>query len=697
MTALNKPLPHPSDPWDARFGFFWYNDQEIFHDTEADLDRKAEAVAQSGINHVITFSVAHFRWSFHAQWPLLTETLAKIVRACHRYGIYVTEHHSTHLTFNPANEEEEVWTDQVFAARASKRESWGLTRGHTDADPIVIDNVRLSALRQIDGRTGQPARSRYRGWCHCFNNPDYRRAYLAYLETLYATGIDGIMTDDVQWFGDGHACACPHCRRLFREQYSYELPQPGAAWNAWWGDYGQASYRAWLDFRLRSTESFAHAVVAHYTSLGLRPLRPNYTSHALINNWTGYTLETLPHLDWVFQESCHASVIRYDWPAWAQESAHRFAVARRRVIPAMDIFYPDRPDSMRFCWALAQSWGVLYLATPEGGVGHQDERELRDFERAHARLLRRPTKIARLAFYDSRRVREQYKDLDARTLPSLKQWMQACYTRNLPYDLFQREELARLAGYDVVVLNEVGMLSAEEVKAFADFARCGGTLVWIGRSGAYDERGADRLAEELGRLFGLPSLRAKEDGESVETLAVGQGKLALIPLDWNQHQINREYQVYRLEAGRREPYTPPSAADEAARDRIVAYLSGLLPGGPELVAEKLPQGIIATLFQSEDGKSLVVHLLNTTGTLEMPAEGKIGHTDRIPFPSHAGKPEAILYIKRPRGSLRPARSRTAMLHRLNHAPISAPREDAVEHIVLRLDPAWMDDYALIEI
>ena len=118
--------------------------------------------------------------------------------------------------------------------------------------------------------------------------------------------------------------------------------------------------------------------------------------------------------------------------------------------------------------------------------------------------------------------------------------------------------------------------------------------------------------------------------------------------------------------------------------------------GPDLVAENLPQGVIATLFQSEDGKSLVVHLLNTTGTLDAPAEGTVAHTDRIPFPSHAGKPEARLYVKRPRGFAKPARS-GAILYRLNHEPVSVPCQDEGDQIALRLDPAWMDDYALIEI
>ncbi|MCK5118140.1 MAG: hypothetical protein KAQ78_01080, partial [Candidatus Latescibacteria bacterium] len=70
----DNPLSSHTDPWDTRFGFFWYNDHEIFHATQDDLNRQAEAFAATGINHVITFSCTHFRWSFRRRWDVITET-----------------------------------------------------------------------------------------------------------------------------------------------------------------------------------------------------------------------------------------------------------------------------------------------------------------------------------------------------------------------------------------------------------------------------------------------------------------------------------------------------------------------------------------------------------------------------------------------------------------------------------------------
>ena len=80
----------------------------------------------------------------------------------------------------------------------------------------------------------------------CFNNPDYRKVYFDYLESLYKVGIDGIMTDDVQYFGDGNACTCEHCRRLFYEKTGYSLPSP----DEWDSFYNEDVYKRQYKYNL---------------------------------------------------------------------------------------------------------------------------------------------------------------------------------------------------------------------------------------------------------------------------------------------------------------------------------------------------------------------------------------------------------------------------------------------------------------
>ena len=66
-------LSTQTDQWNTRFGFYWYNDQEIFEFSQEDFNRRAEEFAGIGINHVITFSCTHFRWSFRRYWDQITE------------------------------------------------------------------------------------------------------------------------------------------------------------------------------------------------------------------------------------------------------------------------------------------------------------------------------------------------------------------------------------------------------------------------------------------------------------------------------------------------------------------------------------------------------------------------------------------------------------------------------------------------
>ena len=214
--------------WDAKFGFFWYNDEEIFHFKKEDFNEKARKMAESGINIVMTFSSTHFRWC------MINKCLKNVVDACHKYGIKVIEHHSSHLTWDPLNDEDWEYMEMVLNKRHSSIDSWDGIREYVSAEKVK----GTENYRQIDGRTGAWARSNYKGWCKCFNNEEYRKVYLNYLEELYkVTGIDGIMTDDVQYFGFGHACSCEYCTKLFKEQYGYDMPKPGSEWDKFHGDF----------------------------------------------------------------------------------------------------------------------------------------------------------------------------------------------------------------------------------------------------------------------------------------------------------------------------------------------------------------------------------------------------------------------------------------------------------------------------
>ena len=659
-SAPNTPLPPPEDPWNARFGFFWYNDEEIFRDSQEDLDRKAEAMADRGVNHVITFSCTHFRWSFRRHWDQITETLSKVVSACHCHGIYVTEHHSSHLTFNPQNPDEERWTEDVLNIRKSSVSSWPHLREDLEADPVIVDDTRLSEVRQIDGRTGEWARSPYKGWCLCFNNPQYRKAYLRYLETQYQTGIDGIMTDDVQYYAYGHSCACPVCRRLFREKTGHKLPSPGDEWEQWHGNGDDASYLAWIEFRRRSVEDFHQAVKEHYESLGLRPLRPNYCSSMLSWDYTAYCCERCPDLDWISNEFCYPHIVRYSWPAWNGIAAQCFALARMRGIPAGAYIYPDKKDSVLFSWALTRSWGMFWSPVHQG-VDHDEDRltmekTVREFEASRCDLFREPRKFARLGFYDSRRNRELYVEgLSKRTVPFMTAWMHACYRNNIPFDMFEQEELPdRLEAYRVVVLSEIAILSDGELQAFRAFVERGGTLVWAGMTGSRNENGLPRPGGVAADFWGIEGFAEAQESAEPSEFPVGRGRLlvmaAHVPKDAAPALVGgpRGYCT-----GKETPFPGLVPATRREMRRIAGFIRTLFRDDPDMTVENAPDDLLVTAFHLPQSGHLVLHLVNATGAFDVNQGDVVGHNDPIPFPRMPTKTPIRITLRKP-GSCRQA-------------------------------------------
>ena len=210
----------------------------------------------------------------------------------------------------------------------------------------------------------------------CFNNEDYVERYLKYLESLYAVGIDGIMTDDVQFFGnDGmgwkafNACTCVHCRNKFREKYGYEIPQP-QDWDKFYWNFKDPVFEALKRVKDESTLEFVYKVKKHYEDLGLNQFRPNYVSSILPTNKTAYPFEKCADVwDCVFQENCTSSVIKESYLSFALEAIHRYNLGRLNKIPSMSMFYPVSADALYFAWALAKSWGQLFTNCGGEGTG----------------------------------------------------------------------------------------------------------------------------------------------------------------------------------------------------------------------------------------------------------------------------------------------------------------------------------------
>lgn len=651
-----------------KYGVFWYNDREILHWKQKDFDAKAAEFAETGINIVMTFSCTHFRWDYYPWWKQINQALAKLVKACHKYHIRVVEHHSSHLTKNPRSFKEWRAVEQSLAKRHSSPDMFPGLRNHiASGDPEIRPGVHLSDCRQIDGRTGDFARTNYIGYGHCVNNPHYRAAYFDYLESVYRTGVDGIMTDDVGYKEFNYnVCTCRYCWEKFKEKTGYELPGP-EKWSQF-HDFRNPVFLAWLKFRMDSTNEFQRAVSEHARKLGYKMLRPNYETSTFKSNWTAYPFEAVGDL-WscVFQENMFSIVIHTGWPSWACDAAHRLAMAGRYGIMSMSMFYPARYDDYYFCWALAKAWNQLLMATPEGGDLNQIEKKFCAYDRENP-ILENPDSVADAAFLEPRTSMDYTEDYSGSSVRPFSVWIQSAVFRNLQRTvLFEDQSPDEWKRHPFIVIAGATMLSDDLLNKIKLYCEQGGRLLLFGAFGMFKPDGTIR--KQPGKIFGIeaelgefiPVSRGqfnwngktvklppvaesrtftKVNGRDVQIVAEGEnGEIFGISamngnLIWlaggvrsrNPESAHYGKMIPRWGNQNTQEEAPPYAADYLAQ--VPGAILELLLPRPKLI-QCSGKDHMATFFMDREHRKGEIHIVNVAGTLYKPP-AKVSHADPLP-------------------------------------------------------------------
>ena len=697
------------DPYRVRFTFFWYNDEEIFHDTQEDIDRKIKAVADQGITHIITFSCTHFRWSFEPWWDKIHECLAKIVKAGHKYGLKVIEHHSSELAHYPYNEEYLTFMKRCLQGRHSSIDSWpGIVELALKEDGPALRWTQKSHV------TGKPNITNYCATNKCYNNPDYVKAYLSYLEKVYATGVDGIMTDDVQYFCH---CQCEHCRRLFQEKTSFRLPEAGTGeWDEWFGNMSDPSFLAWLAFRFQSTQSFHEKVAAHYESLGLKLLRPNYLSFGITHDWTAYSLEKIPRLDWYFQECARANSVRYSLPKVLSEQAQRAMVARKRKIPHGILFYAYDEDELVYTWGAAMLAGAFYINTPEGSRTPVDETKIRRFEERFGDILFHGEPMGCVGFLDSP---ENRFFAPCYNMSRMEFFLQSCIFWNIPCKMVSSLEPESWENCSVISVNEVHCLGDGEIEALKAFAARGKFLILSGPTGIQKADHSPRSREEREKIWGFSSDLA--EGEKLKIIPYGKGKIALLALDYGYPGSREELEKMfgdpmRYKYGEHPDVDskhihgihPPWQRDVNVRkespvkelylgflekkEEILALFRALF-AGKEPFAAQLPEGVLAAPFITENEKGFSIRLLNMKGAMIPPGNGNtISRADPIPWEKWDGGDGTFVF--RLSGEKK-GKEYEAVFHTLDGSIVLPDPKKEGEKLFLTLPAGLLRDFGLI--
>lgn len=507
-----------STPWEERFGWFWYGADVIYNWEEKDFLNAAKNFYDAGNTTAILFGT-HFRFSYWAYWNEIEDTIAKITKAFHAYGIKVIEHHSTHLTYRiDSDVNKKSYLSSSFADNGFKD-----FLETSQANPI-LGGAHMDDFGQIDGSTGKIGLSsyihtegkdvhwvfkHYGGNAHCFNHPSFFKAYTEHLERIIQkANIDGIMNDDVQWFGGGNSCSCQYCRELFYQETGYHLPEP-ENWPSFYENYDDPAYVAWKRFKKKSSGDFHRKLDAFYQELDFHPLRPAYCAEVLPFDTTCYGFESASELwDYIFQECC--GIIKYSYLCFAIEAVHRFALAKRKGVPSMALFYPATQDSTYAAWALSRSWGQLYTGTMHSNT--LSDKPYRTFEKQHTALYNNPEKISDLAFYFSEMTRD-YTSPNApqKYMKPFMSYMEAAYVSGLLSDLvFSHDTIEELCKHQVIVVPSIIMVGDDELEKLAQYVRRGGKLIIIGEFGTKKPDIQIRTANEAVSALGVSARIGKE-------------------------------------------------------------------------------------------------------------------------------------------------------------------------------------------
>ena len=468
--------------WQEQFIFVPISPDDVLNPDMESFEKRAREYAEQGFTQLMFSGFAHWRWSWRPYWPQISKAMGMYIKAIHKYGMKAIEHHSTSLFHSP-----------VFAPRWTRYLKMLKNNNLVERMPGVyemvaedndeVDGIPVASMRQIDGRNGKMHISDlYHTYTICYNNPDFRRIYFKYLEELYALGLDGIMTDDIEIY-DSNACTCPHCRKLFQEQTGYDLPGP-LEWSDFVEDYNNPVFLAFKRFRHWTTAKFQQDVNDHFHSLGLELSRPNYVFRCLGDNDSAYPLEMDAHL-WttLFQENCYG--LKLGHMGNALEAIHRNALGKRHDIPSMSMFYPGNDTENYFGFALAMSWGQLYL----GGHSERDrqiEAPLRVFEKKHQLSLTASEKLTDLAVYFSTETRDFTPNSFIDFQRPLMAFMQAAYMSNIQLDMvFQKDDLATLCQHKTILMPHIAMLSDAQIDTLKQYVLAGGRLIITGPFGIY--------------------------------------------------------------------------------------------------------------------------------------------------------------------------------------------------------------------
>lgn len=480
----------------------------------------------------------------------------------------------------------------------------------------------------------------------CLSNPEYKKRYFArQLDFIRATGIDGIMIDEVN-FGGADFCGCGHCRRaFFRDtglhlpvnELSPELRNPASPlWRQWIEWRARRIGDWWVDFRRAVAAVRPDFVIMKYTT------HSGFAGPVANHRYGGDLTQSARSVDFLGTEIMSRNVYR---AARAVLSYRRLKNSLRHAYgaPVFGLVYPGGDDRSvaYFGWALndmnlQSTWEIIGRAAPTAGGG-----DYRSFSGGPDRRLAAPA--AEVALLFSNRTRNhggtgnQWVQPFLRRLLGLAQTLDAMHVPYVVIGDFGLTEKA-LADIKVLFLAGADLMTDAEIALVRRFAQRGGAVVVDGFTGGGYGLGDRRARWPFAELFGLapagppaprrlaaaaatgqplagranPAVRtvlAFDDGVPALLAAPdGAGTVWFFNADFATPLFEPEYTV-----GATYGFAPDQVAERCFREQLRAIV-----GAAAIWSAELPDRVFTSLHRQ--GRQWIVHLLNNTGNTVRPGD-----------------------------------------------------------------------------
>ncbi len=556
--------------------------------------------------------------------------------------------------------------------------------------------------RQVDAE-GRPVAADEGSWGKilCLNSP-YKEHLIAMLTKLIEThDIDGIFLD--MTFFHSNPCYCESCTRLFRERHGAAPPQQE--------DWDDPLYRSFVQFRLDTNHLFVRDICRAAKqadpdiSLGVQ--------HQILRGGaiSGQTIALGREADYLYSDIyfgggyLHMSVCTRTARAISRQIPEIGIMTR----PGSHADAPNMKslDHLRSeAFTVVANGGAVMLfdiMMPDGTVQEpmweRIGRVLGELREREPWLGGTPVKCVAVLYSEATRIWYGRSDREQRYDNHIFGACRALIEEHIPHDIIVDLDKDTLAGYQVLVVPNAVCLSAEEVETIRDFVRGGGGLVCTGTTSLWNERGEPGRDYQLSDVLGVSyvadtgeysKVYSRFDTEApvarrlpADGFITSRGPLAKVELQGAEALARIVYPLAEPSADRfvnimtNPPAVPtdwPACTLHTFGKGRAVYFAGAIDrdyvdlsfpelkcvladavrhaaGAPLTVELKAPASVELTAWEREEGKQLVVHLVNC-----QPEVGRDLYSSRhvideiipvhdLELTSHVGRPVRAVHLQ----------------------------------------------------